>query len=713
MLLYGLLMAVCGAAQESPYTYGFFTNSHMKDNYFFSSVSVQSPSILENSRGRIPVSDTVFHTPGNALRLKYTNGIKGNWKATINRSSIRGQDHFRPFRFLSFWIYVATSATTWNDLPVIQFQNTDKSLSSKGFFGDVRNNVWQRVTIPADVFVGIDSLHPETIAAIIFAQRSNDGGQHEIFIDDIELVPEVKSSWVMDPPVLLSATGYARHVEINWKPVTDSNVRFVKIYRSENGGTFEPAGIQIPMLSWYADYTGKTGANYQYKIAYVDDNYHESERSRAFLSKTVPLTDDEFLDMVQRACFRYYWDGAEPTSGLAREDIPGRGNMIATGASGFGIMALIVGTERHFISRQEAIDRFTRIVHFLDTAETFHGAYPHFIDGPTGKVEPFFGSRDNGGDLVETSFLMQGLLAARSYFSGETDPEKDIRDGITRIWQRVEWNWYRRFPDSKYLYWHWSPDQGWIINHRLIGWNETMVTYLLAIASPTHAVPASMYYSGWASQETFAQQYRKGWGGTTDGSRYRNGKTYFDIKLDVGVSNGGPLFFTHYSYMGYDPHAITDKYTNYFKNNQDIARINYRYCVQNPNHHLGYGDSCWGLSASDGPFDYSADEPIQNRDPGKIPPTGAVSSFPYTPAESMKALKNYYNNYGSFLWGAYGFYDAFNLDENWCSDIYMGLNQAPMVVMIENERTGLIWKLFMRNKDIQDGLQRLEEETRR
>ncbi|RYZ16311.1 MAG: hypothetical protein EOP49_51880, partial [Sphingobacteriales bacterium] len=347
--------------------------------------------------------------------------------------------------------------------------------------------------------------------------------------------------------------------------------------------------------------------------------------------------------MVQEACFQYYWDAAETYSGLAKENMFGRQNMIATGASGFGIMALIVGAERNFITKEQAIERFTRIVNFLERASTFHGAYAHFIDGPTAKAEPFFGKRDNGGDLVETSFLMQGLLTARAYFKSNDAKEKIIRDKITAIWKRVEWDWYRRYPDSKFLYWHWSPDQAWTLNHRLIGWNETMVTYLLAIASPTHSIPASMYYTGWANQDSIGQQYRMGWGQTKDGSMYTNGNTYYGIKLAVGVGTGGPLFFTHYSYLGYDPKDLKDKYTNYFTNNQDIARINYLYCVANPGRYKGYSDSTWGLTASDGPYRYSADAPVPSEDRGKIAPTGAISSFPYSPVASMKALKNYYN----------------------------------------------------------------------
>ena len=420
------------------------------------------------------------------------------------------------------------------------------------------------------------------------------------------------------------------------------------------------------------------------------------------------MTDSELLDMVQEAQFRYYWDGAEPASGLARENIPGRGDMIAAGASGFGIMATIVGIDRGFVTRAEGVERFLKITSFLERADRFHGAYAHFMDGPTGKVETFFGGKDNGADLVETSFLFQGLLAARQYFDGDNQEEALIRSRIDRLWKEVEWSWFKQRDDSPFLYWHWSPDQHWVISHPLIGWNETMITYMLAIMSPTHGVAPGMYYSGWASQEKMAHDYRAGWGMTEDGSAYKNGNTYYGIKLDVGVSNGGPLFFTHYSFLGLDPHKVTDRYTNYFVNNRNIALINHRYCMQNQGGYAGYGYDCWGLTASDDAWTYHAREPQPYHDNGTMAPTGALASFPYTPSESMAALKNYYRNYGSFLWGEYGFRDAFNLSTNWVSPLYMGLNQGPVVVMIENYRTGLIWDLFMSHPDVKRGLEALD-----
>ncbi|HJW17368.1 MAG TPA: glucoamylase family protein [Flavisolibacter sp.] len=710
LVIIQLLFFIACQGQEPAYNYQFFVNSRMERNYFYSKVVTEGTSYVNNEKGRLPVSDSQFFTPGNSLQLQYKNSKQGNWKAFIYKPQFRGQDHFKASRFLSFHLFTKQAISN-NNLPYVQLLLQDSSLTKKVAFTVKSSNKWELINIPLDEFGKGVFTDPWKILGIVFSQQGVVESNHRLFLDDIAFTSTIKSLNTKETPSVQSIKGYARHIVINWKAVSDSNIKYVKIYRSENGKQFQPVGIQTMFINTYSDYVGVTGRSYQYKISFLNSNYQESALSKSVKAATRSMSDEELMDMVQEACFRYYWDGAEANSGLAKENIPGRHTMVASGASGFGIMALLVGAERKFITRQQLVDRFKKIIGFLEKAQTFHGAFPHFIAGNTGKVEPFFGKRDNGGDLVETSFLLQGLIAARAYFKENNKDEEKIREGITSIWERVEWSWYRRFPDSKFLYWHWSPDQAWIINHRLIGWNETMITYLLAIASPTHPVPASLYYSGWANQDSTGQQYRTAWGGTKEGSMYTNGNSYYGIKLDVGVSNGGPLFFTHYSYMGYDPHQLTDRYTNYFTNNQHIAQINLQYCMANPHHYKGYGDSCWGLTASDGPFDYSADEPVFTRDQGKIAPTGALSSFPYTPRESMNALKNYYYNYGNFLWGEYGFRDAFDLNENWCSDIYMGLNQAPIVVMMENYRTGFIWKLFMSDKDVQNGLSTLNKET--
>jgi hypothetical protein len=538
----------------------------------------------------------------------------------------------------------------------------------------------------------------EEVAGVVWQQGDTDTLEHRVYVDQVDLRPANDSQLPAGlRPELLSAKGYERHIDLAWSPPGDPGVRGMLIERSNDGSTFLPVGLSARHLNRYSDYVGAPGATYQYRIRLQGYDGTVSEPSRVLNATTHAMSDEELLDMVQEACLRYYWEGAEELSGMALECIPGDRHMVAVGASGFGLMALVVGVERGFIPRSEAMQRFSKIISFLEHADRFHGVMPHYYQGATGHPQLFFGPDDNGGDLVETSFLFQGLLTVRQYLH-EADPaERSLRDRITRLWEAVEWSWHRKAPNFPYLLWHWSPDKGWKIHHPLIGWNEVMITYLLAIASPTHPVPAEMYYSGWASQAKEAQEYRGG----SDGKMYTNGNTYHGVRLAVGGFTGGPLFFTHYSYLGMDPRNLRDRFTDYFENNKAIATINLRYCRENPLKHRGYGDEGWGLTASDGPWSYSPDEPRPEGDKGKLPPTGAIASFPYLPDESMTALKTYYRQYGAWLWGEYGFRDAFNLDESWVNDLWMGLNQAPMVIMIENYRTGLLWKLFMSNPEIQ------------
>jgi hypothetical protein len=701
-------------SQELLYDKIFFANSLMEGNYFYSSTSYNSPSWLKNINQKLPVNEHVFFTPGNSLELKYISASEGNWKAEILYHPVRGINFYKPATQLVFRLYVKSTSRP-DELPAVAVGDRKKGYSSylplKNFIAVYQTNKWLTIKIPLQKFTGLSPNTVNDIDVIAFQQQSKDGKEHQLFIDQVELLPDEVNQPVTISPRILSAKGYEKHVDIVWGKIKVNTVKYVKIYRSTDNKNFYPVAVESPLFSRYSDFTDTTSCKFYYKISLLNGDYNESPFSNVVIANTYPMDDEQLLDMVQEACFRYYWEGSESNSGLSLECVPGRRNMIAAGASGFGIMALLTGGERNFISREQLIGRFDTITKFLEKAEKFHGAFPHFIDGPTGKIEPFFGQRDNGGDLVETSFLIQGLLTAREYFNRNNERERNIRNRITQIWENIEWDWYTKESDSKFLYWHWSPDKAWIMNHKLIGWNETMMTYILGISSPKHSIPASMYYSGWASQSEEAQKYRSAWGKTLDGSHYTNGNVYFGVPLKVGVSNGGPLFFIHYSFMGLDPHQMKDTFTDYFSNNQNIALINYRYCIENPGKHDGYGADCWGLTASDGPWRYSADEPIVRGDNGKMAPTGALASFPYTPVESMQALKNYYRNYGKFLWGAFGFRDSFSLDENWCSEIYMGLNQAPIVVMIENYRTGLLWKLFMNCPDIQNGLKKLGSET--
>jgi hypothetical protein len=495
----------------------------------------------------------------------------------------------------------------------------------------------------------------------------------------------INSSAVLDtiPPVTpanVIGSGYENHVDIDWYNNSEKDLAGYKVYRKV-GNQFVFYTNVPKEKSYLALNVGTPGITNTFKVSAYDDTGNESQLSDSVVVTTHNMTDEEFLDMVQRTTFRYFWDYAHPVSGLIRERL-GSGEIVTTGGSGFGVMALLVGIERGYISREQGIQRMLTILNFLNTqASRFHGAFPHWMNGTTGAVIPFT-QYDDGGDLVETSFMIQGLLTARQYFNQSTSEEIEIRNLITQIWETVEWSWYRRSPYSNYLYWHWSPNYGWIMNFKLIGYNETMITYLLAIASPTYSIPANLYYNGWASSTS-----------------YFINQTYYGYKLWVGDPYGGPLFFAHYSFLGFDARYIRDNYCNYFQNNRHHTLINRAYCITNPQGHTGYGPETWGLTASDDPWGYLAHEPY-GTDNGTIAPTAALSSMPYTPNESLFALKNFYRTYYGNLWGEYGFKDAFNLDENWFAESYIAIDQGPIIDMIENFRSNLLWNNFMANPEI-------------
>lgn len=436
----------------------------------------------------------------------------------------------------------------------------------------------------------------------------------------------------------------------------NSNLTYFTTYKvqvktdlqSANGKSFDEAGLLITVLTQ------------------IDPS-----------DKFTRIPDDQLLDLVQEQTIKYFYDFAHPASGMARERNTS-GNTVTSGGSGFGIMAIIVGMERSFIPRTNGIQHFNKMVTFLEKADRFHGAWSHWIDGNTGKVIPF-STKDNGGDLVETSFLVQGLITLRQYLEPADTVGNNLINRINKLWTDVEWDWYRK-NNENVLYWHWSPNFNWDMNFAMYGYFEEQITYILAAASPTHGIPKIVYANGYGK----------------NGGIVKN-NTFYNIKLPL--EGPAPLFWVHYSYLGMDPH-FSDDYANYWEQNVNATKINQAYCIANPKKYYGYSDQCWGLTSSDNQSGYNAHSPTN--DLGVIAPTAALSSFPYLPTESMKALKFFYYTLGDKLWGDYGFYDAFNLSSGWVANSYLAIDQGPIVVMIENHRTGLLWNLFMSAPEIQN-----------
>lgn len=415
--------------------------------------------------------------------------------------------------------------------------------------------------------------------------------------------------------------------------------------------------------------------------------------------KNKKITDADLLNIVEKQTFEYFWSGAEPNSGLARERInmndvypENDKNIVTTGGSGFGIMALIAGMDRGYITRKQGVERFERIVSFLEKADRFHGAWSHWIDGNTGKVKPF-GNNDDGGDLVETSFMMQGLLCARQYFKNGNTQEKNIATRIDKLWKEVDFDWYRK-GGQNVLYWHWSPDKAWIMNFPVHGFNECMIMYILAASSNTHGVPASVYHEGWAQNGKIKQN-----------SNYKNDTLH--LLMQANQKHGGPLFWSHYSFLGLKPFGLKDQYADYGKEMTTMSKIDYQWCVDNPKNYKGYGKNNWGLTASYSVNGYAAHSPNMNDDLGVIAPTAATSSIVYTPQQSIAAIRHWYTHMNDKLWGKYGFYDAFSETANWYPQQYLAIDQGPQVVMIENYRSGLLWNLFMSCPEIKSGLKKL------
>ena len=400
------------------------------------------------------------------------------------------------------------------------------------------------------------------------------------------------------------------------------------------------------------------------------------------------ISDSALLTLIQQQTFKYFWDFANSTSGLARERASS--DVVTTGGSGFGVMAILTGIYRGFITRSQGLDRLTTMVGFLSDStkvQRYHGAFSHWMNGTTGATVPF-STHDDGGDIVETSYLLQGLLCARQFFNSTTDAgEISLRSKINNLYNAVDWNWYRQ-GGMDVLYWNWSPNYQFAINVPVQGWNEALITYVLAASSPANAISKTVYDNGWARNGSIA-----------------NGKTFYGIRLPLGPDYGGPLFFAHYSFLGIDPHGLSDAYADYWTQDTAHVRINYLYSVDNPRHYNGYSSSCWGLTASDEQGGYSAHAP--GNDDGVITPTAAVASLPYTPVESMNAIRFFYYKLGDKLWGNYGFIDAFNLTNIWFDGDFLAIDQGPEIVMIENYRSGLLWNLFMSCPEIRAGMKNL------
>ncbi len=671
-------------------TYYYFQDSPASDYYDYSWMELSGDSELEREGSdlrKFPVEEVVLAQQGlNSLRLKWKSMTGGNWFAIAFAIGWTDYD-ISAADTLQFFLRSETLLAAV-DLPRVFVEDTTNHKSDfhliSDWTDDLQAGVWTKVKIPISQFTDAnDGTDFTQIKTIGFKQNLDDGVEHTLYIDDMRVYVGDGTSPPAAQPTGLNAEGYEKHVELSWDFNPESDLQGYRVERSIDGGAnYSIVDLMDPDENHMVDWVGDLGDNVSatYRVKAINSTNEPSDPSEAATALTTPFSDDELLDMVQEYTFRYFWDFGHEFSGLARERNTS-GNTVTSGGTGFGLMSIPVGIERGFISREEGAERLLTMLTFLENADRFHGAWSHWLNGNTGNVIPF-SPKDNGGDIVETSFVAQGLLTIRQYFTGTGTTEQSIVEKATTLWEEIEWDWYRQ-NDSPAIYWHWSPEYSWDMNMPVRGWNEAAIVYLLAIASPTHGVPASLWETGWTS------------------NNYAVPRTIYDQKLYVGSGFGGPLFFAHYSFLGFDPRDKKDDFANYFDQNRSHSLLQQAYCELNTFGHTGYSDECWGLTASDDPDGYLAHEPGSTRDNGTISPTAALSSMPYTPEESILALKHFYRNLGDKTWDWMGFKDAFNESRDWYANSYLAIDQGPIILMIENYRSQMLWNLFMSNSEIQ------------
>ena len=589
------LFSVTAFANTEYYRHAVFDNSLNSDAYFYSNAMANGHSFVENSKSRLPVDTKTFLTPPNALRLQWQSEPEGGWEAEVRVVNFRNRFPAFSGHTLYFWCY-APQAIAAADMPNLVLSTAPEGLQVATFpasfteplplgriTGDLPAGRWTLVRIPVSEFhsASIYEFSAEHLQNIVFHQNRADGVRHTLILDEFRLDDDPpSSSATLSAPQNVHAKGYDRHVDVTWDAYNNPALARFVIYRSLEGKDFEPIGMQLPGTYRYSDFLGKSGISAKYKVVASDKSYRQSATSNEASASTREFNDDELLTMLQEACFRYYWEGADPNSGMTHENIPGDDRIVATGASGFGDRC----ADRRHGPRLHHARSGRRAAHedrqLSRACGPLSRRWSHYMNGSTGKTMPVFGMFDNGGDLVETSFLMQGLLAARQYFRGKSAAEQSLYQRITGLWETVEWDWYRgdaqqRFhllalveavgvADSS------SADRLQRSDDHLSAfrWHRPRTACRRRCITP----------DGRASRKRRSAIAQDG-PARYDGDHYCNGHTYYGIKLDVGVGTGGPLFFTHYSYIGFDPHSLHDRFTSsYFENNRNIALINRAYC---------------------------------------------------------------------------------------------------------------------------------------
>lgn len=719
MLFSWLVLGMSALADTYPGV--LFDNSIMRGSYAHSYVNYQGDSWVENVQCHLPVSDTLFFTPGNALSLKYTSGQSGFWHTDLFFPRYAGKYETSGREMLSMKFFVLTPSTEAKNLPsvslIINGGDTSIPIDLSKHIGSFATNTWLSVQIPLQDFQVASG--DFSIEGIRFAQRANDRTGHHIFVDQVEFLPlNPPNERLFSAAVLSTVKAYDRHVKLTWELPMTPSIRYIKIYRSEDNETFEPVGIKPVFVRNAIDVVPVSNKNYYYKIAWVDYDYAESPFSSVKAAETKSASDDELLDFIQETHINYFVENAEVNSGMHAMSRRVGDPRVSVKQTGLSLLSQVVGVERGFVTRNLVLNRALRILRFLKSAEQNHGVFPALLNGRTGLGVHRIDSLPSV-DVVATSYLVQGMLVAKQYFDGDTDEETKLRAEVDSLYQRVNWEEFMAFDgESPFLLDSWSPVNGFANAKPIGGYNDGFISYILALGSPTFPIPEESYAEGWG----YARQTVD-----TDSAYHLElvNNAFFSATLDMQVEQEDEADENYFlrtpiakdtvvyglpvsvgtidespigamlSFLAFDPRNKADQFANYFENNRNLLQAYKR--RDNEIQVDDFSLDIWGGL-------YRVD--TSGAQAFVINPAISLSTFAYQPQEALKSARAFYDRYGDHLFTSYGFRAWINPRNNMVSERFEPMNQALVAVSIENGRSGLVWDLFAKDEHIAQVVER-------
>lgn len=699
----------CAQAWADNYPEVVFDNSLVKGSYAKSRVQYAGASWVENVNGHLLVSDTLFFTPGNALSLRYLSNSEGHWDVSLLYSRQKYHYHFSDKDFLSIRIYVKSEITGLNDLPKVyinQKNATSDTLDIRPYIEDFEVGKWLQIKIPTKDFKIGDTEVP--INSIHFIQYASSEHIHHIFVDQVEFLP-VKYSQVRlsTSAVLTDAIAYDRMVHLKWQLPLTPSIRYIKIYRSEDGQVFKPIGIRPVQMQSCLDIVPIVGQKYFYKITWMDFNYEESSFSSIKEASTRKMDNDALMTLIQMAHVNYFVENFDINSGMYMPYRSKDKAVVSTKETAPAVLALLIGVERKFISKQIALNRISKITYFLLRAQNKHGVFPAYFDGRKGVPEykRGFASYDVNG----TASLIEALLIARQYFSGDNESEKDLRNRITALYDNV--NWQKLVVEGADHILHSKVN---LVEERkaeeidfsslLSGPNDAINTYLLAIAASKYPLPTSIYYNAiynnynadryehveeidnyiyadsLVNEVPFLDLLSKKPIDTVRKLSFIQPSTKFGVLLPLGEIKGS-LMDLYKPFLTIDPHILKDSLMHW-----DEVLTSYVHYIKRRDNELGVGTTMsdiWGF--------YQYKDSVGSY---RINPAIAPSSIIADPELGVASVLALYGQYGHILFTEYGFRSWLDLRNDDVSDEYLALNQGAIAIMLENAKSGMIWRLY-------------------